>query len=116
MNSPLRTESALDSGQTLVTELLREPVKTAVREALEAESATVRPESADADDPADEQSGRSKLGPAVALLTVAGIAYLVRRRRRDGDSNTSVTRPSDVDEGTTAGDRVEGEAPTDMDG
>lgn len=114
MNSPLRTESALESGQTLVTELLREPVKAAVREALEEEAATVTTESGEAAEPADEQSGGSKLGPAVALLAVAGIAYLVRRRRR-GDSNASVTRPSGVDEATAA-DRVEREAPADTEG
>lgn len=109
----------MESGQQIITQLLREPVKEAVREALAEE----RDAFSDAEDrdrggeeratdehqPTDEESSGPPAGIGVALLAAVGIAYLLRRRQNSDDSD--VTRPSNVDEQTAAGDRVEEEAP-----
>jgi len=115
MNASLRTDSAVERGQWLVRELLQEPVREAVREALEAESASVTRGETDDDHSearrqADEGSG-SKLWLFVGLLAAVGVAYALQRRRGEEVGSDSVTRPSDVDEQTAAGDRVEEEAP-----
>ncbi|MDS0261295.1 hypothetical protein NDI56_17995 [Haloarcula sp. S1CR25-12] len=115
MNASLRTDSAVERGQWLVRELLQEPVREAVREALEAESASVAREETE-DDHGEERrqtddGGRSKLWLFVGLLAAVAVAYALQRRWGEEAGSDSVRRPSDVDEQTAAGDRVEEEAP-----
>jgi len=119
METPMLKESTVERGQWLMSELLKQPVKDAVREALAEERArTERPEAErqEGDVQSDEES-RSPVGGLLVGLAVAGVvAYLLRKRGGTGGSSSSPTRPSDVDESTAAGDRIEDEAPAQTEG
>lgn len=101
-----RTERAIDTGQFVVEELLREPVRNAVREALAEEG--IEPHSS----PTDERSrgatadgGNSYLTPKllVPLIAVAAAMFYARRRRSSGEAPT---------EGMTAEAEERAAAPT----
>jgi len=125
MKTVSRTDSPVELGQWLARQLLETPVKNAVREALEEEGVTRREQQeerisrqeqsetqqSDAANTSDDSSTGPPAAVVVAGLAAVGVvAYLLRQRRSDSDYPT---RPSDVDEQTAAGDRVEAEAPVD---
>lgn len=98
-----KREAMTDGARYVVAELVREPVKDAVREALEAEAVAVRSDEGDAsapsldratensepDDRDGDDSGGSKIGPVLAgVAAVAGAAYLLRKRRSDTEQST----------------------------
>jgi len=92
------SESTLETIQTLTTYLLRDPVKEAVREALREEAKSVKippesPETSKSSTARKEQSTEStvrssKLPLVLALVAVAAISYLIRRRRSSDDEVT----------------------------
>ncbi|MDS0284623.1 hypothetical protein [Haloarcula onubensis] len=126
MRRQLRTESAVEFGRWLASELLEAPVKDAVREALAEERAATREQGdrqpavvedgsvAENGSDADTESSTPVLAFVAGLAAVGVVAYLLRRRGQSDDDYP--TRPNDVDEETAAGDRVEAEAPVDADG
>jgi len=88
--------SNLERAQTVVTHLLREPVKEAVKEALQEEAASVsQAQETDRGEPVrsrdesttEDSSGGSKLPVGLGLVVVAGAAYLLRRRRQSDSTD-----------------------------
>lgn len=112
MDITLDRQSAIESGQVIVAQLLQEPVKDAVREAL-SEEAVTGTEPSQPRETADESGEGSKLGLGLALVVVAGVAYAIRRRGSDNIDQYQASEPaqSKPDEGTAAGDRSAGETP-----
>ena len=122
------TDSRLESAKVVTSYLLRKPVEQAVREALHEEAVTVqRPESdrsseSDEKDGSDEkddsESGVSKLGIGLVLVTLGGVAYFVRRRQQSEpgwSSDTETTREHGHEEHETqsvAGGGEEHESPS----
>lgn len=113
--------------RVVAAELLREPVKQAVREALREETASVKSSSGgvEASTPSTSRSGeewssqdssqrdydqsssgggRSKLATAGLILAVVGITYLARQRM----SSTSGSAWSEPSPGSAASDDAEG--------
>lgn len=105
------SESIASGAQVLTRELIRQPVKDAVREALREEALAVRSaddesgtrgdRGTDAGDDeygsSDEDSGRSSLGRAViGLLALVGVAMVIRRRR----NRSTQSDLSSFDDGT----------------
>jgi hypothetical protein len=91
MSKSLRTKSTVERAQWVMTQLVQDPVKEAVREALQEEAATVEREKRERkqsdSQQSDEDSGGSKLAMVVGLVAVVGIAYAVKQRRSGGDSD-----------------------------
>lgn len=86
-----RTEQAIGTGQVVVEELIREPVRDAVREALDEEGIDHRSA------PTGERSrgttadeGNSYLTPKLLLplIAVAAAMFYARRRRSSGEAPT----------------------------
>lgn len=130
----LSSERVRDSARFVATELVREPIKIAVRDALReeaeieratgertaarAEDGTERtPDDADetteygADETA-ESSGRSRRFWVGFLVSAAGVAYLARRRMSrssswsDGLEDTGYSTEGEMQTGETAGEDV----------
>lgn len=114
-----------DSARVIATELIREPVKQAVRDALHeeimavksesgTESATIKmkeSESSSTDQQSEKSSdqqqsggGRSKLTMFGVILAIVGVAFLARRRM----SSTSGSAWSEQSPGAVAADDQEG--------
>ncbi len=115
MRTASRTDSAVELGQWLARQLLETPVKDAVREALEEDRATRQERADPRPGDTDEGATSTPVVPLLAGLAAVGVVAYLLRRHRSSDSDYP-TRPSDVDEGTEAGDRMEGAAPVDTDG
>ncbi len=102
-----RTERAIGTGQVVVEELIREPVRDAVREALDEEGIDRR--SAPTGErsrgtPADE--GNSYLTPKLLLplIAVAAAMFYARRRRSSGEAATEgITAETDERAATSTG-------------
>lgn len=127
MNSQRTSRKVIEeSARLLSNEVIRRPVKEAVREALREESVTVRSateSTATVDDESatreSERSGRSRLGRVGAVLAVVGVAYLARRRMASSSGSTWSKPSSDavvddeesghVSDGATRTTETEGE-------
>jgi len=98
-----KREAMTDGARYVVAELVREPVKDAVSEALDEQAVAVRSEEVDASGPArdrsaddsepadrgDDDSGGSNIGLILASVAAAvGAAYLLRRRSSDTEQST----------------------------
>ena len=111
----MSTNMMWESARVVATQLVREPVKDAVREALREETVTVRSAGSDTDtggqkergtstassDQRDQSSGgggRSALSWIVALIAIAGVTYLARRRMSSSGSTWSEPSPGAVAE------------------
>lgn len=109
-----KREAMTDGARYVVAELVREPVKDAVREALDEQAVAVRAEEDDASLPSrdratdssapadrDDDGGGSSIGLVLAgVAAAAGVAYLLRRR----DSGTEQSTWSEFeDEGDERG-------------
>lgn len=79
MSSQFRSESTLENARRVMTYLLREPVKDAVREALR-EEGIGRTDSPQSIEDSPDGSGTSKLLVIAAVLSIGGLAYLGRKR------------------------------------
>lgn len=126
----LSSERVRDSARFVATELVREPVKIAVRDALREEADIERAteertatgaetaeygaeESVDyADEESTESSGRSRRFWAGFLVSMAGVAYLARRRLSrssswsEGPEDTGYATEGEIQTGETAGEDV----------
>ena len=94
MDSPANSSSALESASYVTTALLREPVKDAVKEAFHEEGVRIERTDTGEQSDSDEGSGRSTLPLVLALVTLGGLAYTVRRKLRS-DSGWSSGPESD---------------------
>jgi hypothetical protein len=98
-----KREAMTDGARYVVGEVVREPVKDAVREAIDEQTVVVRSDGSDASassrgrstdssesaDRGGDDSGGSKIGPIlVGVAAAVGAAYLVRRRRSDTEQST----------------------------
>lgn len=107
----------------MATELIREPVRTAVRDALRDEAersgssaertakATVEYD-VDEEEETAESSGRSRRFWAGLLVSMAGVAFLARRRMSQSSSwsesseDTGYSTEGEIQTGETAGEDV----------
>lgn len=122
MQTPTRTDSTVELGQWLMGELLKQPVKDAVREALEEEGVgreqssaqrtrQQRGESSTSQSERGESSGPSVTGLLVGLAVVGGVAYLLRKRTGSQDESSPQSQHSDSGKQTAVGDRTEAGSP-----
>jgi hypothetical protein len=102
-------QSFLDSAQVVMTYLLREPVKQAVREGLREERVAVR-QTEPADETAESNgSGGSRLLISIVLLAVGGAGYYLYRKGTSsvGWSTDAETRTYDHDDEPSRSDDYE---------
>lgn len=112
-SSPAQT---VDRLQTIVSHLVREPMKDAFREVLREEDVIVtrRDEAAstmataDAGDESTADGSSSRRSMGIAILAVVGIVYYLRRRSanrrersRDGAARANRNGPGDSESGET---------------
>lgn len=116
----LSSERVRDSARFVATELVREPVKIAVRDALREEAeitdttgegTAIETETSEYDgDESAESSGRSRRFWTGLLVSMAGVAYLARRRMSqssgwsDGPQDTGYSTEGEIQTGETAGE------------
>jgi|GEM_PF-3476930 hypothetical protein len=110
-------DGMVDGARFVVSEMLREPVKDAVKEALREETvavrtddeetpATDRAEASDRSETDDDGSGGSRIGLVLLSAAALGIAYAVRKRRSD---STQATWSEFDDEGVGESGRTDPE-------
>ena len=124
MSSDSLTKTAVQDGARMIaTEMIKAPVKDAVREALHEESVAVsskehqhaesRPQKSEQSTESQGSGGRSKLLWGTIMAGIVGLAYVARRRMRSNQQSWSGPSPESVasDQGET-GYSSEGEMQT----